>query len=66
MKEYTKEFHKILIRTRHLEVTKEKIARYINGLRSRVQEEIEIVRVVTMEDAYQITLNIEERLNKMF
>jgi hypothetical protein len=39
IKEYTEEFHKILIKTRYSEENKEKIARYMNGLRSSIQEE---------------------------
>jgi len=31
VKEYTEEFHKMIIRNRHSEASKEKVARYING-----------------------------------
>jgi len=66
IKEYTKEFQKNLIRTGHLEITKENVTRYINRLRSSIQEETAVVRVVTMEYAYQITLKIEKRMNNRF
>lgn len=35
VKEYIEEFHRILIRMGHVEETKEKVARYINGLRGQ-------------------------------
>lgn len=47
-------------------MTKEKVARYVSGLRSSIQEEMTLIRVLTMEDSYQIALKIEERLNKKF
>jgi len=44
MKEYTKEFHKMIIRRWHIKESKEKVARYINGLRLNIQEELSLVR----------------------
>ena len=38
MKYYTKEFYKLTIWSRHRELSKEKIDRYINGLRFNVQD----------------------------
>jgi hypothetical protein len=66
IKEYTKEFYPVLIRTCHFEANKEKFSRYINGLKSSIQEELSIVRMSTIEDAYQFTLKVEEKLNKRF
>ena len=43
MKEYTKEFYRLGIRSGHVDDDVEKIARYINGLRSRIQDEISFV-----------------------
>lgn len=48
----------------HAKETKENVARYINGLRLSIQEEMTLVRVYIMEDAYQIALKIAERMNK--
>lgn len=44
MKEYTKEFNKMIIRIGHREANKEKFAWYINGLRTSNQEELRLVR----------------------
>ena len=41
----------------------DKIARYINGLRSRIQDEISFVKLESVE-AYQYALKAEEILTK--
>ena len=43
VKEYTKEFYRLDIRSGHVDDDVEKIARYLNGLRSRIQDEISFV-----------------------
>lgn len=45
MKEYTKEFYRLDIRSSHVDDDVEKIARYINGLRSGIQDEISFVKL---------------------
>jgi hypothetical protein len=40
----------------------EKVSRYINGLRYEIQDEINMMTVRTVEDAYQIALKAEEKL----
>ena len=54
IQEYTKEFYWVLIRTIHAEVDKEKVARYINGLRPSIQEELSLVRIMSIKEAYQL------------
>ena len=36
VQEYTEEFYRVLIRTDHAKVDKEKVARYLNGLRPSI------------------------------
>ena len=43
IQEYTEEFYQVLIRTGHAEADKEKVSRYINGLRPSIQEELSLV-----------------------
>lgn len=43
VQEYTEEFYQVLIKIDHAEADKEKVARYINGLRSSIQEELSVV-----------------------
>jgi hypothetical protein len=52
VKEYTEEFYWLNIRTGQRERDKEKVARYINGLRYEIQDELRMILVRTMEDAY--------------
>lgn len=40
VQEYTEEFYRILIRNSHSEANKEKVSRYVYGLRPSIQEEL--------------------------
>ncbi|MDF3675367.1 hypothetical protein, partial [Enterobacter hormaechei] len=62
MKEYTEEFYRLYIRSRHVDDDVEKIARYINGLRSGIKDEISFVKLESVEEAYQYALEVEEIL----
>jgi hypothetical protein len=62
VKEYTEEFYKLNIRAGQREKDDEKVVRYINGLRYEIQDEINMITVRTVEDAYQIALKAEEKL----
>jgi uncharacterized protein YjbK len=56
LKEYMEEFYKLKNRTRQREKDEEKIVRYINGLRYEIQDEISMMSVRIVEDAYHISL----------
>ena len=45
MKEYTKEFNRSDIRSRHVDGKIEKFARYLNGLKSRIQNEMSFLKL---------------------
>jgi hypothetical protein len=64
VKEYTEDFYKLNIRTGQREKYEEKVVRYINGMRYEIQDEINIMSVRTMEDAYQFSLKAEENLDR--
>jgi uncharacterized protein YjbK len=64
VKEYTEEFYKLNIRAGHRESNDEKVARYMNGLRYDIQDEMSMVTIRTMEDAYQMALKDEEKLSR--
>jgi hypothetical protein len=64
VKEYTEEFYRLNIRTGQREKDDEKVSKYINGLRYEIQDEISIMTVRTLEDAYHIALKAEEKLAK--
>ena len=62
VKEYTKEFYKISIRAGQIQDTREKVSRYINGLRMEVQYELSMMSPKTVEEAYQMALKAEGKL----
>jgi hypothetical protein len=62
VKKYTEEFYKLNIREGHRESDDEKVARYLNGLRYDIQDELSMVTIRTVEDAYQMALKAEEKL----
>jgi hypothetical protein len=64
VKEYTEEFYQLNIRVGQKENEDEKIARYINGLRYEIQEEISMMSVIIVEDAYQAALKVEGKLSR--
>jgi hypothetical protein len=64
VKEYTEEFYKLNISVGQRERYEENVARYINGLRYDIEDKISMVTVKIVEDAYQIVLKEEEKLNR--
>ena len=50
------------IRVGHIEYTSERVARYINGMRFEIQDEMSLLSPKTIEDAYQISLKDEEKV----
>jgi hypothetical protein len=62
VKEYTEEFYKINIRAGHRESDDEKVARYMNGLRYDIQDEMSMITLRTIEYAYHMALKAEEKL----
>jgi hypothetical protein len=63
VKEYTEEFYKLNIRVGHRERDDEKVARYMNGLIYDIQDEMIMVTIRMVEDAYQMALKAEEKLS---
>jgi hypothetical protein len=64
VKEYTEEFYRLNIRAGHRESDDEKVARYLNGLRYDIQDELSMLTIRTVEDAYQMALKAEEKLSR--
>lgn len=62
VKEYTKEFYRLSIRAGHVEDDVGKVDRYINGLRNDIQDEIILLSLKTIEDAYQASLMEKEKI----
>ena len=62
VREYTEEFYKVNLRAGNVEESAEKDARYFNGLRMDIQEEINMISPRTMEEAYECALRVEEKI----
>jgi len=64
VQDYTEEFYRLNIRAGHIEDDAEKISRYINGLHYSIQDEISMVRITSIEEAYQFSLKAEEKISR--
>lgn len=64
MQEHTNDFYKISMCIEHQEDDDQMVARYINGLKFTIQDELIMHHVNSMEEAYQLTLKAEEKQNK--
>jgi hypothetical protein len=63
VKEYTEEFYKLNIGVGHWESDDEKVSRYMNGVRYDIQDEMSMVTIRMVEDAYQMALKAKEKLS---
>ena len=61
---YTKDFYILDIRSGHVDDDVDKIARCLNRLRSKIQDEISFVKLESVEEAYQYVLKYEEIFKK--
>jgi hypothetical protein len=64
VKEYTEEFYRLNIRDGHHESDDEKFARYMNGLRYEIKYEMSMVKIRSVEDAYQIASKAEVKFSR--
>ena len=58
---YTQEFHTLTLRAKLYENEKQKLARYISGLRYNIQDQLTLVTVELVHKCYQLVLRIEEK-----
>ncbi|XP_059068892.1 uncharacterized protein LOC131859313 [Cryptomeria japonica] len=61
---YTEEFHKLIFKANHHEDEKEKVARYLNGLKFSIQDEMSMVIPRTVDECFQMALRAEEKLRR--
>eukprot|EP00253_Pinus_taeda_P024797 PITA_24797 len=64
VREFTEEFYKLNLRVGYVEDTSEKTARFVNGLRGEILDEIDILSPQTLDEAYQFALKAEEKINR--
>lgn len=61
---YTKEFLKLCIKAKTIETEEEKLARYINGLKFSIQDELNLHTSGNVHKCYQMELKVEEKFKK--
>ena len=64
MKEYTEDFYRVTLRASYIEDTPEKTTRFVNGLRLEILDEISILSLKNIEEAYQSAMKAEEKITK--
>ena len=64
VKDYIEEFYKLTIRSRHRELSKEKVALYVNGLRFNIQDEVGMMKIESVEEDYWYALKVEDKLKR--
>jgi hypothetical protein len=62
VKEYIEDFYKLNIRAGQRDRDEENVSRYINDLRYEIEDELIMMSVTIVEDAYQFALKAEEKL----
>lgn len=64
LKEYTEELYKVMIKYGHREMDREKVDRYINGISFSIQDEMSMLNISTVEEAYQYALKAKEKVKR--
>ena len=64
MKDYIEEFYKLTMKSGHREFSKEKIARYVNGSRFNIQDEVGMMKIEYVVEAYQYALKAKDKLKR--
>ncbi len=61
VQDYTNEFYKLSMCIKHQENNEKMVARYVNGLKFSIQDELGMYHVNCIEEAYQLALKAEEK-----
>lgn len=64
VKDYIEKSYKLYIRFGHRELSKEKVARYINGSRFNIHDETGMLKIDQVEDAYQYAPKAKDKLKR--
>eukprot|EP00253_Pinus_taeda_P012234 PITA_12234 len=64
VREYTKEFYRVNLWAGYTEDTAERTARYVNGLRLDILDEISILSLNNTEEAYQSAMKAKEKITR--
>ena len=66
VEEFTHGFYQLSIHVDHQETDEKLAARYANCFKFSIQGELSMHRVGSMEEAYQLALNFEEKQKRQF
>ena len=58
---YTQEFHNLTLRAKMYETEKQKPARYINGLKYSIQDELTLITLGSVHQCFNMALKFEEK-----
>ena len=58
---YTQEFHNLTLRAKMYEIEKQKLARYVNGLKYSIQDELTLITLGLVHQCFNMALKIEEK-----
>ncbi|KAL5825101.1 hypothetical protein ACOSQ3_021164 [Xanthoceras sorbifolium] len=61
--QYTERFHKLSVRSKAIETETQSLARYLNGLKNEIRRDMLTARVYSVEEAYQLALQLERQTN---
>lgn len=61
---YREEFNKLILRARKQEEEVEKVARYLNGLRQNIQDEISMLAPETTYNCFQLSLREQDKIKR--
>jgi hypothetical protein len=64
VKEYIEEFYRFKIITGQRERDDENFSRYMNGMRYGIHDDLSMMSINTVEDAYEFSLKVEENLDR--
>lgn len=62
--QYTERFHELTVRSRAIETESQTLARYLSGLKTELQKEMLTARVYSVEEAYQLALQLERQASR--
>lgn len=58
---YTQEFHNLTLRAKVNETNKQKLARYVSGLKFSIQDELALINLESVHQCFNLALKIEEK-----
>jgi hypothetical protein len=64
LREYTKEFFKLSLRSRMKEPQYMRVERYVNGLKYQTQDEMSTHYFQNVDEGYQVALKVEEKISR--